>query len=203
MATPYLRHRADLKDTVMHKLGVGSELYDCFTDQFQADTTEVHFRKGDYLQRAGERASDLYWIASGIVRRGYFSADGVDVTLGFMCDGDDTGSYADLQAGGNGQPAREFFIAESAVVGYRIHWPLLQQRKTALKCVHGYVQKLMDASLRRYARNQRILVLPSAAERLQAFREAYPRLEPAISQRALASFLGISAQYMSQLKREQ
>jgi len=185
----------------MHKLGVGSDLYDCFTRYFQADTTEVQFRKGDYLQRAGERANDFYWIASGIVRRGYFSADGVDVTLGFMCDGDDSGSYADMQAGREGLPAREFFIAETPVVGHRISWPLLQQLTAQINCVHGYVQKVMEASVGRYARNQRILVLPSAAERLQAFREAYPRLEPAISQRALASFLGISAQYMSQLKR--
>ena len=42
----------------------------------------------------------------------------------------------------------------------------------------------------------------SAQERLAAFREEYPGLEARISQRAIASYLGITPQYMSRLRRE-
>ena len=42
----------------------------------------------------------------------------------------------------------------------------------------------------------------SAHERLAAFREEYPGLEARISQRAIASYLGITPQYMSRLRRE-
>lgn len=185
----------------MHKLGISGDLYDCFTRLFQADVAAIRFRKGDHLQRAGETAQDFCWIGSGIVRRGHVSAEGEDITLGFMCAGDNSGSYSDLQAGRDGIPAREFFIAETAVVGYRIGWPLFQRRLAEHSCLQEYLEKMMERAVGRYAQNLRILALPSAAERLDAFRDAYPGLEPLISQRALASFLGITSQYMSLLKR--
>ncbi|MGO4380829.1 Crp/Fnr family transcriptional regulator [Pseudoduganella sp. RAF53_2] len=200
MATPFLTHRAELRDTVAQKLGIAGDLYDCYT-RLLHDAAQTPFRKGDYLQRAGEPAQDFFWLGSGIVRRGYFSAEGEDITLGFMCAGDNSGSYSDLQAGRDGLPAREFFIAETAVVGYRISWARLQELLAKHSCAQGYLEKVMERAVGRYAQNLRILALPSASERLDAFREVYPGLEPLISQRALASFLGVTTQYMSQLKR--
>jgi len=64
-----------------------------------------------------------------------------------------------------------------------------------------YYLKVAEYSLRNYSRSTYMRSITAAADRLLAFRELHPGLEERISQKALASFLGITPQYMSTLLR--
>jgi hypothetical protein len=74
----------------------------------------------------------------------------------------------------------------------------LYQRNSDLRDYYlGAAQRsIIDQSRRLY------LNASPAQGRLNAFRREYPGLEQRISQKVVASFLGITPQYMSQLLRQ-
>lgn len=185
----------------MSRLGIGTDLYDRYTALSAPYVSPVRVRKGTILQEAGVRATHYYWIASGVARRGHISVAGEDLTLGFITEGENTGSHTDMMGGLQGEPAREFFVAETAVEAWRIDWAAMQRHKAEHGFVHEYYLKIIECSIRRYAANLQIRSHTSAEARLEAFRSQFPGLEQRLTQRALASYLGVTTQYMSRLRR--
>ena len=201
MPDAYQFQRARHRESTVQRLGIGSELYDRYTALSAAHVTPVSVRKGTVLQEAGTRATHYFWIANGVARRGHISVAGEDLTLGFITEGENTGSHSDMMGGLQGEPAREFFVAETAVQAWRIDWAAMQRHKAEHAFVHEYYLKIIECSIRRYAANLQIRSHPSAEARLEAFRSHFPGLEQRITQRALASYLGITTQYMSRLRK--
>jgi CRP-like cAMP-binding protein len=201
MPDAYQLHRAQHRASTVQRLGIGIELYDRYTALSAPHVSPVHVRKGTVLQEAGARATHYCWIASGVARRGHISVAGEDLTLGFVTEGENTGSHSDMMGGLQGEPAREFFVAETAVEAWRIDWAAMQRHKAEHAFVHEYYLKIIECSIRRYAANLQIRSHPSAEARLAAFRSQFPGLEQRITQRALASYLGITTQYMSRLRK--
>jgi len=201
MPNAYLFQRQQHRAATARRLGIGLDLYDQYTELCLPHVTQVKVRKGTVLQEAGSRATQFYWIASGVARRGHFSIGGEDLTLGFVTEGESTGSHSDMMGGLQGLPAREFFIAETAIEAWRIDWATVLRQKAEHPFVHEYYLKMLECSIRRYAANLHIRSHGSAEARLEAFRAAFPGLEERITQRALASYLGITTQYMSRLRR--
>ncbi len=201
MPPAYQLHREQHRAATVQRLGIDNELYDRYTMLSAAHVTPVRVRKGTMLQEAGTRATHYCWISSGVARRGHFSVAGEDLTLGFITEGENTGSHSDMMGGLQGEPAREFFVAETAVEAWRIDWLAMQRHKAEHSFVHEYYLKIIECSIRRYAANLHIRSHASAEARLEAFRQQFPGLEQRITQRALASYLGITTQYMSRLRK--
>ena len=201
MPHAYQLQREQHRATTVQRLGIGHELYDRYTALSAPHVTPVHVRKGTMLQEAGTRATHYYWISSGVARRGHISVAGEDLTLGFITEGENTGSHSDMMGGLQGEPALEFFVAETAVEAWRIDWMAMQRHKAEHGFVHEYYLKIIECSIRRYAANLQIRSHNTAEARLEAFRSQFPGLEQRITQRALASDLGITTQYMSRLRK--
>lgn len=201
MPEAYQLQRAKHRESTVHRLGIGADLYDRYTELSAPCVSPVRARKGTVLQEAGTRATHYYWIASGVARRGHISVAGEDLTLGFVTEGENTGSHSDLMGGLHGAPAREFFVAETALEAWRIDWAAMQRHQAEHGFVHEYYLKIIECSIRRYAANLQIRSQMAADARLAAFRQQFPGLEARITQRALASYLGITTQYMSRLRR--
>lgn len=201
MPDAYQFHRERHRETTVLRLGIGADLYDRYTALSAPHVSPVRMRKGSILQEAGTRATHYYWLASGVARRGHISEAGEDLTLGFVTEGENTGSHADMMGGLHGQPAREFFVAETAIEAWRIDWSAMQRHKAEHGFVNEYYLKILECSIRRYAANLQIRSHSTAEARLHAFRSYFPGLEERITQRALASYLGITTQYMSRLRR--
>jgi len=201
MPHAYQLHREQHREATVQRLGIAQELYDRYTALSAPHVTCVRVRKGTVLQEAGTRATHYYWISSGVARRGHISVAGEDLTLGFITEGENTGSHSDMMGGLQGEPAREFFVAETPVEAWRIDWSAMQRHKAEHGFVHEYYLKIIECSIRRYAANLQIRSHSSAEARLAAFRSQFPGLEQRITQRALASYLGITTQYMSRLRK--
>jgi CRP-like cAMP-binding protein len=191
------RHRA----STLQRLGITDDLFDRFNHAVAPFAKQMRFRKGDYLQRCGEPALAAYWLTGGVTRRGLIMRDGQDVSMGFATDGEPCGSHHDLLAGEHNEPAREFIIAESSVSAVRLEWAMLRRLREQHEFMREYYVKLSEYSLKHYSHSCHIRIMGSAEERLLAFRDLYPGLEARISQKSLASFLGITPQYMSTLLR--
>jgi CRP-like cAMP-binding protein len=203
MSHVFLQQREEFSEHTMHRLGVSRALFDEFNRLLAPHVAQVQFRKGDYLQRTGVPASVAYWLYRGVARRGMITRDGVDVTMAFSAEGDSCGSHHDLLAAQDGHPAQEFIIAETPVTAVRVEWAALAQLREQHQCMREYYLKVSELSIRRYSQSCLVRSMTSANCRLAAFREQYPGLEQRISQKVLASYLGITPQYMSTLLRQE
>lgn len=203
MSDVFLQQREEFSAYTMRCVGVSRELFDQFNRLLLPHVTQVHFRKGEYLQRAGVPATVAYWLYRGVARRGMITKDGTDVTMAFSAEGDSCGSHHDLLAAQDGQPAQEFIVAETSVTAIRVEWATLARLREEHSIMREYYLKVSEHSIRRYSQSCLIRSMTSANCRLAAFREQYPGLERRISQKALASFLGITPQYMSTLLRQE
>lgn len=203
MPEVFLKQREEFSNYTMRRLGVSRELFDAFNRLLAPHVTQLHFRKGEYLQQAGVPASVAYWLYRGVARRAIITKDGSDVTMAFSSEGDSCGSHHDLLAAQDGLPAQEFIVAETPVTAVRVEWSTLARLREEHRIMREYYLKVSEHSIRRYSQSCLIRSMTSANCRLAAFREQYPGLERRISQKVLASFLGITPQYMSTLLRQE
>nr|WP_315259280.1 Crp/Fnr family transcriptional regulator [uncultured Duganella sp.] len=186
----------------MKRIDVSDEAYTNVTTILASIAKPFHVRKGEYLQRAGVPATQVYWLASGVARSGFFNRDGIEVTLRFYREGESATTLTDLINGETAQPAVQFLIAETPIHGFTLDWKLACELRAQNEVMQNYHLNLAMHGLQTLAQRAYNSGETSAQERLTAFREEYPGLEARISQRAIASYLGITPQYMSRLRRE-
>jgi len=203
MSDVFLKQREEFARQSMRQVGVSRELFDEFNRILAPHVVHMEFRKGDYLQHAGVPASVAYWLYRGVARRGMLTRDGSEVTMAFSSEGESCGSHHDLLAAQDGLPAQEFIIAETAITAVRVDWATLARLREEHSIMREYYLKVSEQSIRRYSQSSLIRSMTSANCRLAAFREQYPGLEQRISQKSLASFLGITPQYMSTLLKQE
>jgi CRP-like cAMP-binding protein len=201
MSNAFLEHRAKYREVVSRRYGVTTELYDEASRLLAPLAIPFSMRKGEYLQRIGTPAQYIHWLHSGVTRTGFITEAGNEVTLHFQSDGEPVGAHDDLLRSRESEPALNFVVSETAIHGYRLDWSevsALYQRNSDLRDYYlGAAQRsIIDQSRRLY------LNASPAQGRLNAFRREYPGLEQRISQKVVASFLGITPQYMSQLLRQ-
>ncbi|KQQ45766.1 cyclic nucleotide-binding protein [Duganella sp. Leaf126] len=186
----------------MKRLGVTDAAYTTVTEQLAAIAQPFHVRKGDFLQRAGVVATQVHWLASGVARSGFFNRDGEEMTLRFYREGESATTLTDLIAGETGQPAVQFLVAETTIHGFTLDWLQASAMRAQSEVMQHYHLHVAMHGMHNLAQRAYSSGESSAQERLAAFREEYPGLEARISQRAIASYLGITPQYMSRLRRE-
>ncbi|MTV39509.1 Crp/Fnr family transcriptional regulator [Duganella radicis] len=163
--------------------------------------TPFSMRKGEYLQRIGTPAQYVHWLHSGVARTGFITEAGNEVTLHFQTDGEPVAAHDDLLRSRDAHPAMNFVVAETAIHGYRLDWSEVSALYQANSHLRDYYLAAAQCSL--IDQSRRLYLNASPAQgRLNAFRREYPGLEQRISQKVVASFLGITPQYMSQLLRQ-
>jgi CRP-like cAMP-binding protein len=175
-------------------------MYDQVSQLLAPLAVPVSLRKGEYLQHIGTPAHALHWLHSGVARTGFITEAGNEVTLQFLMDGQPAASHEDLLRARNDLPAMHFVVAETAVHGYRLDWAQISLIADSNLTLRDYYIKASELSIIMQGRRLYLSTSP-AQSRLTAFREQYPGLEARISQKVVASFLGITPQYMSQLLR--
>lgn len=146
----------------------------------------------------GARAVHAGNVLSGLVREYFLLEDGREVTRGFAGPGEFVGSLSDLLAG---QPALSSVVAELdsrlVVVPWRHVRHLLAQRPNWATFLSRITERLY---LAKAAREYELLALDAEA-RYHRFRALYATLEPAIPLRHVASYVGITPEHLSRLRR--
>lgn len=200
MNQAFLEHRAKYRETVARRFKVTPEMYDEVTRLLAPLAVAASLRKGEYLQRIGTLADSVYWLHSGVARTGFITETGNEVTLHFLTDGETAAAHDDLLRARDDEPALNFVVAETAVHGYRLDWLEISKLAHSNGMLRDYYLKVSERGIIDQSRRRYLSASP-AQGRLSAFRREYPGLEQRISQKVVASFLGITPQYMSQLLR--
>ncbi|MFC7516029.1 Crp/Fnr family transcriptional regulator [Herbaspirillum sp. GCM10030257] len=161
----------------------------------------VTFTKGAFLQRQGELARSYYWITQGVARTAFINSAGREVTLRFAVESEIAGAHEDLLRAEQGLSALSFVVAEQVLTAFRFDWARVRRLELEGRLPLDLLMRVAEYNLRKQANRSYLAGLPSAREKLTAFRNDYPGLETRITKRSIASYLDVTPQYLSQLLR--
>lgn len=156
------------------------------------------FDRSAWLLQGGQRARWGFYVAVGLVRELYIDAAGIEHTRAFVSAGEFTGSLLDLLSG---QPSVTWLqaIEPTTVLAFRYaEFDALCEQHVDL----GHLARRVAERLyvRKASREYQLLALPAAQRYAQWCREC-PGLNARIGRRVLASYLGITPEHLSRLRR--
>ena len=152
-------------------------------------------KKGTLLQEVGQCPQEAYVVHKGLLRSFFVDEGGKEHTFMFAPEG---WIIADLEASGFGNATRLAIEAlEDSEVEIR---PMLDQVLEVQNAEDQF--KLMHRRAGALQRRVLMMMSTSALERYEFFLETYPQLGGRISQKLIASYLGITPQALSKLRAE-
>jgi CRP-like cAMP-binding protein len=154
------------------------------------------YKKGDFIQREGENCTQGYYVKKGLLRSYTIDHKGKEHIFMFATEGWIIG---DIESQEFNQPAKLFIdcIEDSEIIIFD------RNRINKMDFSIDQLNKNNTLLLRRMAVLQRrVLMLMSATaqERYEFFLDTYPELPNRLSQRMIASYLGITPEALSKIR---
>lgn len=160
-------------------------------------TNFIAYKKGDIIQRAGSLTSPFY-VKKGLLKSYLIDSKGKEHIYMFAPE---DWIIGDLEALQYKQPAQLFIecIEDSEVI------PFEKDCLFSSELTREQISKNAQTLYRRIGRLQRrvlMLMGAPAIDRYLYFLETYPELPNRISQKMIASYLGITAQTLSSIRSQ-
>ena len=158
---------------------------------------ERAFSKGAYICATGEVEEWFCIVKSGVQRLSFFH-DGNDVCVGFAYDGSWCGEYASFVSR---KPARFDVkaVTDSVLIGIR-HADL-QQLYTELNCMERFGRLILEELLIGRAVREIEQLSLSAEERYDRLVQRSPQLLQLVPQKDIASYLRMTPETFSRLRK--
>lgn len=153
---------------------------------------------GEHYLAAGAPAVAVGLVRLGLLREAFLLADGRERTRAFAVPGDFAGSLSDLLRGG---PARCDVIACAPSRIVTVPWAVIER---AVAAHPGWRAVLAAATRNLYlgkAEREYELLALDASARYARFRQRLGHIEERVAQRHVASYLGITPEHLSRLRR--
>lgn len=175
----------------------GIYISDQLINKFSAVVSEIKPEKGNSLIKIGEKSNHIYFVVSGILRNYYIDDGGNDITQfiyqeGGICGGDslisNEPSVICTEALGN------CVLLRCSVSDFR---EIIENDSEGIKL---YVW-LLESSLAYKTRRENSFLVKSATERYIDFIRENPDIEKRISQKYIASYLGVTPVSLSRIRR--
>jgi CRP-like cAMP-binding protein len=180
-----------------HALESLSPLSDAAWAPVPAWVSERRVDAGDTLLRAGETATEVFFVREGLLREFYVDTRGRESTRRFTPAPELSGSLADLLSGG---PARVWVEALEPSCVWCIPWAKLdalsQRDPQWMRAARVLAERLYQ---RKMQREFELLTLP-AAERYRRFAEEQPALDARLPRHLVASYIGVTPVHLSRLR---
>ncbi|WP_156176406.1 Crp/Fnr family transcriptional regulator [Hymenobacter terrenus] len=159
---------------------------------------ECAYRPGEYFAQAGRVAQEIGFVVSGVFRVCYFDREGRDVTKYFL---DEAHFMVDLQSQQYQLPSTEYIQAVTAaqvLVFSARAWENLRATMVGWEAIE---RTLISRALLEKVGRRSPLVHDDAATRYRHFLRQFPTLANRIPLAHLASYLGITPQSLSRIRR--
>lgn len=156
----------------------------------------VHHKKGDVLQRAGERSYNAYYVKKGLLKSYTIDKKGKEHIFMFAAE---NWIISDIESQEFDQLTELYIecIEDSELL-------VIERTKFSLNTImSGQQDKIIGILFRRIAVLQKRIILmmsATAQQRYEYFLENYPNLPNRIPQRMIASYLGITPEALSKIR---
>ncbi len=160
--------------------------------------TARSFEAGAWLLKAGERAERCFFLVRGLVRELYIGEEGEEHTRAFMAEGQITGSLLDLVSG---EPAVTWIQALEATSTLSWGWDDFNALCERFPGLHAVARRTAELLAVRKTRREHEMLALSASERHSRWLREHPALDARLNRRHLASYLGMTPEHLSRLRR--
>jgi len=159
----------------------------------------VHFLKGNYFVMAGDRPNQMGLNINGIFRLYYTDDNGNEFTKGFSVPGRFVVSYSAMV-----QERESYFSIEAITDSDVIQFPFFELINKAKKDIRWYpfLFKLLQSVYLMKEMREKSFLLENASERYFNFLKEFSGFEDKIRQYHVASFLGITPEALSRIKKD-
>jgi CRP/FNR family transcriptional regulator, anaerobic regulatory protein len=178
-----------------------SSLADVSDEAFQAFSSLLVrrvFAPRAWLLRGGDHAELCFFIERGLVRELYLGVDGAEHTRVFLAEGALTGSLLDLRSGEASVTwIQSIERTETLAWRYADFEALCQKYPT----FHIVARRSAEILALRKIRREHEMLACSGAERYRRWLRDSGGIDARISRRELASYLGVTPEHLSRLRR--
>jgi len=159
----------------------------------------VHVKKGEMFLMAGDVPAYMGFNLNGIFRLYYIDDNGNDLTKGFSTVGKFVVSYSALV-----QKRPSYFFIEAMVDTDILHFRYSEWMQMVEKDIRWYpfIFKLVESVYIMKEMREKSFLLDNATTRYLNFRKNYPDLENKIKLYHVASFLGITPEALSRIRKK-
>lgn len=159
----------------------------------------VSLKKGETVLQPGGRATLAYYTTEGCLRSYVIDSNGKEHTLQFAPEG---WFLSDIESFFNGTESKMYIEAVEATTAFCIaknHMPAFEDMPhDQLLVINEKVRNSLIASNRRLIG----LLSTSALDRYNEFIRIYPGLIQRLPQKLIASYIGVTPEYLSELRRK-
>ena len=156
------------------------------------------YGKGEYILKAGQVENYFYFVHRGVMRL-FADKDDQEVNAGFTYNGDFSGVYDSFLAQ---QPADLYLQAIAPCECLRIHYDDMMELYDAYKSMERFGRLFHADMLLLMARRQIEARSYSAEERFQRLLDHSPHIFQLVPQKYLASYLGMTPETFSRLRKK-
>lgn len=160
--------------------------------------TFVKFQKNTIVLLQGDRATNLYFIISGLVRGYYIDEEGNDVTKVFAAENDFFSTKGYITNSPSLFNVECLEDCNCIQIPYVALAKIMENNDSIFRIFNQYLITAME-NLEIRTRN---LVMKNAEDRYILFLEEYPELERRINQKYIASYIGIRTGSLSRIKKK-
>ncbi|WP_282088208.1 Crp/Fnr family transcriptional regulator [Aquimarina algiphila] len=159
----------------------------------------VILTKGEIVLKAGERVTDQYYVYDGCLRTFFIDKAGKEHTIQFAIQDWWISDYI------------AFFTGEKAVLNieciqnavlYKISKKNIEKTYDRIPKVERFFRKKMEKSFASFQKRILANLAQSAKERYVNFISTYPNIEQHIKNYHIASYLGITTESLSRIRKE-
>lgn len=170
---------------------------DTLLDALALDWRIVYFDKREHLIRSGSMQADAFLIIQGLVRA-YYPDIEEDITINFIAEGDFATHYTSLEAP---RPSRFSFQTIEPTIAVAFSYDNLKTICRTHPEAERLLRMLVEYEYARALTHAESLLMRSAEDRYRLFVDRFGYLLARISVTDLASYLGVSRQNLTLIRK--
>lgn len=186
---------SSFREHVLSRIPFTEEELNEFCDSFKA----VRIKKRQFIEQPGFLARHRYFVVEGTFRAYVIGDEGQEHTIQFAIEDwwiSDYNSYIFQQ------PATMFIVALEDSLILEIDYDSEQRLKNSRYKFETFFRILAENTAAYMARRVITNLTKTAEQRYGIFLEKYPNIVRKVPQYALASFLGMTTEYLSKLRHK-
>jgi len=186
---------SSFREHVLSRIPFTEEELNEFCDSFKA----VRIKKRQFIEQPGFLARHRYFVVEGTFRAYVIGDEGQEHTIQFAIEDwwiSDYNSYIFQQ------PATMFIVALEDSLILEIDYDSEQRLKNSRYKFETFFRILAENTAAYMARRVITNLTKTAEQRYEIFLEKYPNIVRKVPQYALASFLGMTTEYLSKLRHK-